>query len=96
MFAAEGVVEARCAVAEFSTEVTFSGYRAIGFHFIDYVVHTWDVARALDVHVDLPDDLWAAALPIAELGDLVEPAGDRVVLTVRGRLLANEVALRLA
>ena len=30
------------------------------------------------------------------LDDLVEPQGDRVVLTVRGRLLANEVALRLS
>ncbi len=30
------------------------------------------------------------------LDDLVESRGDRVVLTVRGRLLANEVALRLS
>jgi uncharacterized protein (TIGR03086 family) len=65
-FATDGAVDARFALPEFSTEVTFSGYRAIGFHFIDYVVHTWDVARALDVPCDLPDDLWAAALPIAE------------------------------
>ena len=35
------------------------------------------------------------ALP-EELEDLVERKGDRVVLTVRGRLLANEVALRLS
>jgi len=31
----------------------------------------------------------------AELDGLVEPAGDHLVLTLRGRLLANEVALRL-
>jgi uncharacterized protein (TIGR03086 family) len=65
-FAADGVAGARFALPEFSTEVTFSGRRAIGFHFIDYVVHTWDVARALDVTFDLPDDLWLASLPIAE------------------------------
>ena len=36
------------------------------------------------------------ALPIEDLDGLVEPAaGDRVVLTIEGRLLANEVALRL-
>ena len=29
------------------------------------------------------------------LGDLVEPDGDRVVLSVRGRLLANQVTMRL-
>jgi hypothetical protein len=37
----------------------------------------------------------AASLPIDELDDLVGLDGDRAVLTVRGRLLANEVALRL-
>ena len=36
-----------------------------------------------------------SALP-EDLDDLVEPRGDRVVLSVRGRLLANEVALRLS
>lgn len=37
----------------------------------------------------------AAALPVEDVGGLVEIEGDRAVLTVRGRLLANEVALRL-
>jgi putative oxygen-independent coproporphyrinogen III oxidase len=40
----------------------------------------------------------AAALPldqIGDLGDLVAIEGDRAVLTLHGRLLANEVALRL-
>jgi oxygen-independent coproporphyrinogen-3 oxidase len=52
--------------------------------------------EALQLAVRTRAGVPAAALPIAELGDLVEPAGERVVLTVRGRLLANEVALRLA
>jgi coproporphyrinogen III oxidase-like Fe-S oxidoreductase len=37
----------------------------------------------------------AAALDASELPGLVEERGDRVVLTRAGRLLANEVALRL-
>jgi oxygen-independent coproporphyrinogen-3 oxidase len=37
----------------------------------------------------------AAALPVDELDGLVALDGDRAVLTLRGRLLANEVALRL-
>ncbi len=37
----------------------------------------------------------AGALPVGELAGLVEVAGERAVLTVQGRLLANEVALRL-
>ena len=37
----------------------------------------------------------AAALPLEDVGDLVDVEGDRAVLTLRGRLLANEVALRL-
>ena len=44
------------------------------------------------------DGVPAAALPEparADVDELVEPRGDRVVLTTRGRLLANEVALRL-
>jgi uncharacterized protein (TIGR03086 family) len=39
---------------------------AIGFHLVDYVVHGWDVASALGVEYELPDDVLAAALPIAE------------------------------
>jgi oxygen-independent coproporphyrinogen-3 oxidase len=37
----------------------------------------------------------AASLPVDELDDLVTLEGDQAVLTRRGRLLANEVALRL-
>lgn len=43
-----------------------------------------------------PAGVPASALPDADrLEGLVEPAGDRVVLTARGRLLANEVTMRL-
>jgi uncharacterized protein (TIGR03086 family) len=50
---------------EITTRMTFPAVQAIGFHLIDYVVHSWDLARSLDVPVDLEDDLVRAALPIA-------------------------------
>ena len=37
----------------------------------------------------------AASLPVEDLPGLVDVDGERAVLTRRGRLLANEVALRL-
>ncbi len=51
--------------------------------------------EALQLAVRTRDGVPAGTLPVDELDDLVEVTGDRAVLTVRGRLLANEVALRL-
>lgn len=45
---------------------TFPAPVAVGFHFIDYVVHGWDVARSIDIPVSFGDEILAAALPIAE------------------------------
>ncbi len=45
---------------------------AIGFHLIDYVVHGWDVAAGLGAPFTLPDEVVAAALPLA----LAVPDGD--------------------
>jgi uncharacterized protein (TIGR03086 family) len=42
------------------------GRAAIGFHLVDYVAHGWDVAHTLGVAYELPPDVLAAALPIAE------------------------------
>jgi uncharacterized protein (TIGR03086 family) len=43
----------------------FPATRAIGFHLLDYVVHTWDVAAALGRTVALEPDLVATAEEIA-------------------------------
>ena len=51
--------------------------------------------EALQLAVRTRGGVPAAALPLDDVGDLVDVEGDRAVLTVRGRLLANEVALRL-
>ncbi|MBA3338951.1 MAG: TIGR03086 family protein [Geodermatophilaceae bacterium] len=64
-FAQPGVLEREFALPEISPITTFSGTLAIGFHFIDYVVHGWDVARAVDVPFSLDADLEEIALRIA-------------------------------
>jgi putative oxygen-independent coproporphyrinogen III oxidase len=51
--------------------------------------------EALQLAIRTRGGVPAAALPLGDVGDLVAVEGDRAVLTVRGRLLANEVALRL-
>ncbi|ULE34424.1 TIGR03086 family metal-binding protein [Mycobacterium sp. IDR2000157661] len=64
-FAADGVLEATFAMPEFGPGATIPGAMAIGFHFVDYVVHGWDVARSIGVPFELPADVVAAVLPVA-------------------------------
>ncbi|WP_328314608.1 TIGR03086 family metal-binding protein [Streptomyces sp. NBC_00442] len=64
-FAAVGSAERPFALPEFGPGATFPAGRAIGFHFIDYVVHGWDVARSLGLPYAPPPELLDAALPIA-------------------------------
>ncbi|BBW99112.1 TIGR03086 family protein [Mycolicibacterium moriokaense] len=71
-FDAEGVLDAPFALPEFGPDAVVPGSMAIGFHFVDYVVHGWDVARSIDVPFDLPPDVVSAVLPIA----LAVPDGD--------------------
>jgi uncharacterized protein (TIGR03086 family) len=65
-FAEHGVLEREFVLPEIRTGPAFPAARAIGFHFIDYVVHGWDVARALSLPYALDSDLLEAALPIAQ------------------------------
>ncbi|MFF4349706.1 TIGR03086 family metal-binding protein [Streptomyces sp. NPDC001530] len=62
-FAEPGVTEREFALPELGGE--FPGGRAVGFHFIDYVVHAWDVAAALGAGLDLPGHVLDAALAVA-------------------------------
>jgi uncharacterized protein (TIGR03086 family) len=71
-FAADGVLDASFALPEFGPGATFPGAMAVGFHFVDYVVHSWDVARAIGASLDLPEDVITAVLPLA----LAVPDGD--------------------
>jgi len=71
-FADDGVLEATFALPEFGPGAAFPGEHAIGFHFVDYVAHGWDVARAIDAPFTLPDDVISAVLPLV----LAVPDGD--------------------
>ena len=48
-FAEDGVTERQFPLHEFGA--SFPGRQAISFHFIDYVVHSWDVAKSLGTTV---------------------------------------------
>jgi uncharacterized protein (TIGR03086 family) len=71
-FAADDVLTASFALPEFGSGAAFPGEMAIGFHFVDYVVHSWDVARSLDASLDLPDEVITGVLPMV----LAVPDGD--------------------
>ncbi|BDM70417.1 hypothetical protein HEK616_39040 [Streptomyces nigrescens] len=64
-FAAVDDPDRECHLPEFTTAQAFPARRAIGFHLIDYVVHSWDVARTLGLGYDPGPELLRAALPIA-------------------------------
>ena len=65
-FSADDVLEKAFALPEISPEIEFPAEQAIGFHFIDNIVHGWDVARTLDDEYVLADELAPMALRIAQ------------------------------
>lgn len=69
-FAEPGVVDRTFTLAEFGAE--FPGGQAISFHFIDYVVHSWDVAKSLGTTVSFSPAVLEAAQAVAQ----VVPSGD--------------------
>ncbi len=71
-FVGADVLDGEFALPEFGPGAMFPAAMAIGFHYVDYVVHGWDVARTLGQSFELPSDVVAAALPLA----LVVPDGD--------------------
>jgi uncharacterized protein (TIGR03086 family) len=71
-FAGDGMLDSEFALPELGPGAAFPGAMAIGFHYIDYVVHGWDVARTLGRPYELPADVVAAAVPLA----LFVPDGD--------------------
>jgi uncharacterized protein (TIGR03086 family) len=65
-FAADGVLDRPFALPEITTAMTFPGRQAIAFHLVDYVVHSWDVGRAIGLQPDLEPAVLAVALKVAE------------------------------
>jgi uncharacterized protein (TIGR03086 family) len=64
-FSDEGVLDREFALAEISPVLRFPAAQAISFHFIDYLVHGWDVARSLGADYQPEPAVLAAALPVA-------------------------------
>ncbi|WNI28301.1 hypothetical protein RLT59_05555 [Streptomyces sp. ITFR-6] len=64
-FAEPGVLERRFALPEIDAAATFAASTAIGFHFIDYVVHSWDATTSLRLRTAFSPAVVEAALPIA-------------------------------
>lgn len=58
------VLSAPIASASAACVRTAEWSRAIGFHFVDYVVHGWDVARSIDAPFELPTEVMQAVLPL--------------------------------
>ena len=84
-FAEDGVTERQFPLPEFGAGLSFPGHQAISFHFIDYVVHTWDVAKSLGTGVTFTPDVLAAAQTVAQM----VPTGD--VRLVPGAAFAADV-----
>ena len=64
-FAADGVVGRQFPLPEFKQGLLFPGAQAVSFHFVDYVVHSWDVARTLGRPVHFDPAVLEAALAVA-------------------------------
>jgi uncharacterized protein (TIGR03086 family) len=73
-FAAEGAVErAWPLLVGADRSASVPGEQALGFHFIDYVVHAWDVAVSIGIEPEFEDDLLKAVVPLAEAVPLDGP-----------------------
>jgi uncharacterized protein (TIGR03086 family) len=64
-FTADGVLDREFPLPEFTAAPSFPGRQAVSFHFVDYVVHSWDVAKALGLEARFAPDLLEAALRVA-------------------------------
>ncbi len=64
-FGADGTPDAPFELPEFGPGAVFPGALAMGFHFVDYAVHGWDVAASLGKSYELPADVVQAVLPLA-------------------------------
>jgi uncharacterized protein (TIGR03086 family) len=64
-FAADGVLDRNFPLPEFKRGLMYPAREAISFHFVDYVVHSWDLARTLDLPVRFDPALLDAAISVA-------------------------------
>lgn len=64
-FRAPGATDGRAYLPEIRGGITLPVGTAMGFHFVDYVAHGWDVAATLGVPIEFDDEVLAAALVVA-------------------------------
>ncbi|MGV9566389.1 TIGR03086 family metal-binding protein [Streptomyces sp. NPDC003480] len=76
-FAADGVLERDFWLPEIHPKMRFAAARAISFHFLDYVVHGWDVAASLGIPAAYDADLVDAAAEVARTEVPEGPARER-------------------
>jgi uncharacterized protein (TIGR03086 family) len=72
-FRAEGVLDREFPLPELSARLRFPAAQAISFHFVDYVVHAWDVAATLGLPVRFEPEVLTPALAVAR----AVPGGER-------------------
>jgi uncharacterized protein (TIGR03086 family) len=65
-FSADGVLDRRLPLPEFAAGPDFPARQAVSFHLVDYVVHSWDVARTLGLQVHFTRELLDTALQVAQ------------------------------
>jgi uncharacterized protein (TIGR03086 family) len=92
-FGDDGVLGREFALAELSPVLRFPAAQAIGFHFIDYLVHGWDVARSLGLAYQPEADVLAAALPVAQAVPDGELRKQGLVPFAPGRPVSAQVGL---
>ena len=71
-FAEDGVTERQFPSP--SSAASFPGHQAISFHFIDYVVHSWDVAKSLGTRSPSPRRSWKPPRPSPRSSPPATPA----------------------
>jgi uncharacterized protein (TIGR03086 family) len=71
-FAADGVTGRDFPLPEFTRGLMYPGAEAVSFHFVDYVVHSWDIARTLGLPTRFAPAVLEAALGVAR----AVPGGD--------------------
>lgn len=92
-FGADGVLNREFVLAELSPVLRFPAAQAVSFHFVDYLVHGWDVARSLGVDYELEPELLAAALPVAAAVPDGEPRKLGVVPFAPGIAVAGDLSV---
>jgi uncharacterized protein (TIGR03086 family) len=95
-----GVLDSTIYLAELRGGMAFPASTAIGFHLVDYVVHSWDVARCLGRDVEFSDDALAVALSVAEAvpdqaRSLDEAAPFRPSVPVKGDSVLDQIVATL-